>query len=431
MTQPRVVVTGLGVVVPHGDDIDQVYADVAGGKNICGRITKFDPTGFLCQIGSEVKYAVDSPTQVGPYSVHNEALKFTAGAARSALRYAGLEAATSMDEMDRRAIVLSTGVGPANINFLGPIALRVHGHGADPYKADLSSFYARAPGEPEAEGLDDFHLDTAAPIAAVLAGAAHVYNTASACASGSHTVADGAALIRRGEADVVLVGGICTPVTRVLVPGFAMLQALSTRNDAPEHASRPFDAGRDGFVMGEGAGMLVLESEEHAKKRGANILAEVAGWGYSCDSYRLTDPEPGGVGMALCMTRALESAGMSPEDIHHVNAHGTSTPLNDAAETLAIKKALGDHAYKIPVSSNKSMFGHLIHAAGALEGALSVKTILDGIVPPTINYETPDPKCDLDYVPNEGREMQVDTILKNSFGFGGMNVSVVYKRYEG
>jgi 3-oxoacyl-[acyl-carrier-protein] synthase II len=430
MTQPRVVVTGLGVVVPHGDDIDQVYADVARGKSICGRITKFDPTDFLCQIGSEVKYEVDAPTTVGPYRVHNEALKFTAGAARSALRYAGLEAATG-DAMDRRTVVLSTGVGPANINFLGPIALRVHGEGADPYKADLSPFYAQAPSQPEAEGLDDFHLDTAAPIAAVLAGAAHVYNTASACASGSHAVADGAAIIRRGEADVALVGGICTPVTRVLVPGFAMLQALSTRNDDPSRASRPFDLGRDGFVMGEGAGMLVLESEEHAKKRGARILAEVAGWGYSCDSYRLTDPEPGGVGMALCMTRALQQAGISAEQVDHVNAHGTSTALNDAAETLAIKKALGAHAYKIPVSSNKSMFGHLIHAAGALEGALSVKTILEGIVPPTINYETPDPKCDLDYVPNEGREQRTDVILKNSFGFGGMNVSVVYKRYEG
>ena len=430
MTQPRVVVTGLGVVVPHGDDIDQVYADVARGKNICGRITKFDPTGFLCQVGSEVRYEVDAPETVGPYRVHNEALKFTAGAARSALQYAGLEAATG-DAMDRRTIVLSTGVGPANINFLGPIALRVHGADADPYKADLSPFYAQAPHEPEAEGLDDFHLDTAAPIAAVLAGAAHVYNTASACASGSHAVADGAALIRRGEADVALVGGICTPVTRVLVPGFAMLQALSTRNDDPEHASRPFDLGRDGFVMGEGAGMLVLESEEHAKARGARILAEVAGWGYSCDSYRLTDPEPGGVGMALCMSRALKQAGIGPEAVDHVNAHGTSTPLNDAAETLAIKKALGDRAYQIPVSSNKSMFGHLIHAAGALEGCLSVKTILEGIVPPTINYETPDPKCDLDYVPNEGREQRIDVILKNSFGFGGMNVSVVYKRYEG
>ena len=328
-------------------------------------------------------------------------------------------------------VVLSTGVGPANINFLGPIALRVHGVDSDPYAADLAAFYAQAPSQPEAEGLDDFHLDTAAPIAAVLAGAAHVYNTASACASGSHAVADGAALIARGEADVCLVGGICTPVTRVLVPGFAMLKALSTRNDDPEHASRPFDAGRDGFVMGEGAAMLVLESEAHAKARGARILAEVAGWGYSCDSYRLTDPEPGGTGMRLCMVRALDGAKLTPEDVDHVNAHGTSTPLNDAAETLAIKKALGDHAFKIPVSSNKSMFGHLIHAAGALEGCLSVKTILEGVVPPTINYETPDPRCDLDYAPNVAREQKVDVVLKNSFGFGGMNVSVVYKRYEG
>ena len=428
----RVVVTGMGVVVPHGDDVDDVYRQVAGGKNICDRITKFDPTGFLCQIGSEVKYAPTAPASVGPYRVDdNEALVFTAGAAERALRYAALEAATGFDAMDRRAVVLSTGVGPANIDYLGPIALRVHGLEADPYKADLAAFYAAAPDEPEALGLDHFHLDTAAPICAVQLGAAHVYNTASACASGSHTIADAGAMIRRGEVDVVLAGGICTPVTRVLVPGFAMLQALSTRNDDPHHASRPFDMGRDGFVMGEGAAMMVLESEEHARARGATILAELAGWGYSCDSYRLTDPQPEGIGMAMCMTRALESAGIDGTAVDHVNAHGTSTPLNDAAETLAIKKALGDHAYKIPVSSNKSMFGHLIHAAGALEGCLSVKTIIEGIVPPTINYEEPDPRCDLDYVPNTGRESKIDVILKNSFGFGGMNVSVVYRRWEG
>jgi 3-oxoacyl-[acyl-carrier-protein] synthase II len=209
-----------------------------------------------------------------------------------------------------------------------------------------------------------------------------------------------------------------------------MLQALSTRNDDPEHASRPFDKDRDGFVMGEGAAMMVLESEEHAKARGATILAELAGWGYSCDSYRLTDPQPEGVGMTLCMKRALESAGLEPTDVDHVNAHGTSTPLNDAAETLAIKKALGEHAYRIPVSSNKSMFGHLIHAAGALEGCLSVKTIIEGMVPPTINHDEPGPRCDLDYVPNVGRSAKINVVLKNSFGFGGMNVSVVYKRWE-
>ena len=429
MSRVRVVVTGLGVVVPHGDDIDTVYARVIRGENECGRITKFDPTGYDCQIGSEVKYAFDAPDMVGPYTVHNEALAFVVGAADRAVRYAGLTAATG-DAQDRRTVVLSTGVGPANIDFLGPIALRLHGDDSDPYTSDMSTFYAQAPDEPEAVGLDEFHLDTAAPACAVLLGAAHVYNTASACASGSHAIADAAALIARGEADVVLAGGVCTPVTRVLVPGFAMLQALSTRNDDPEHASRPFDAGRDGFVMGEGAAVMILESEEHAKARGATILCELAGWGYSCDAYRLTDPQPEGKGMALCMARALESAGVTPAQVDHVNAHGTSTAYNDRAETLAIKTALGEHAYSTPVSSNKSMFGHLIHAAGALEGCLSVKTILNGVIPPTINYTEADPLCDLDYVSNVAREAKVDVILKNSFGFGGMNVSVVYRRYE-
>jgi len=419
----------MGVVVPHGDDVDTVYQRVIRGENECGRITKFDASTYPCQIGSEVRYPVSAPEKIGPYTIHNEALQFVAGATDRAMSSAGLVPAEG-EAMDRRSVVLSTGVGPANIDFLGPIALRVHGLDQDPYKADLEAFYGKAPGEPEAQGLDEFHLDTAAPACAVQLGAVHVYNTASACASGSHAIADAAALIRRGEADVVLAGGVCTPVTRVLVPGFAMLQALSTRNDDPEHASRPFDKDRDGFVMGEGAAVMVLESEEHARARGANILAELAGWGYSCDSYRLTDPHPEGVGMALCMSRALESAGLSAAAVDHVNAHGTSTAYNDAAETLAIKKALGEHAYKIPVSSNKSMFGHLIHAAGSLEGCLAVKTILEGVVPPTINYDTPDPNCDLDYVPNTAREMPVDVILKNSFGFGGMNVSVVYRRYD-
>lgn len=349
MSTRKVVVTGMGVVVPHGDDIDKVFQRIVAGESECGPISKFDASTLSCQIGSEVRYDVDCSAQVGPYTAHNEALKFTIGAAERAIAYAGLDPATG-DEQDRRSVVLSTGVGPANIDFLGPIALRLHGD-EDPYKADLKAFYEYAPDQPEAQGLDDFHLDTAAPACAVLLGAAHVLNTASACASGSHAIADGGALIRRGEADVVLAGGICTPVTRVLVPGFAMLQALSTRNDDPTHASRPFDAGRDGFVMGEGAAVLILESEEHAKARGATILAELAGWGYSCDAYRLTDPQPEGVGMALCMTRAIESAGLTPEDVDHVNAHGTSTPYNDKAETIAIKKALGDHAYKTPVVS--------------------------------------------------------------------------------
>jgi 3-oxoacyl-[acyl-carrier-protein] synthase II len=428
MSTPKVVVTGMGVVVPHGDDIDKVFKRIVAGESECGPITKFDASTLGCRIGSEVRYPVECSEQVGPYTAHNEALRFTIGAAERAIAAAGLAPADG-DDQDRRSVVLSTGVGPANIDFLGPIALRLHGD-EDPYKADMEAFYNYAPEQPEAQGLDDFHLDTAAPACAVLLGAAHVLNTASACASGSHAIADGGALIRRGEADVVLAGGICTPVTRVLVPGFAMLQALSTRNDEPTRASRPFDAGRDGFVMGEGAAVLILESEEHAKARGATILAELAGWGYSCDAYRLTDPQPEGVGMALCMTRAIESAGLKPEDVDHVNAHGTSTPYNDKAETVAIKKALGEHAYKIPVVSNKGNFGHLIHAAGALEGALAVKTIREGVIPPTINYETPDPNCDLDYVPNESREQKVDVVLKNSFGFGGMNVSVVYKRYE-
>ena len=430
MTRKKVVVTGMGCVVPHGDDVEKVYQRVIRGESVIGRIRKFDPAGFATQIGSEVLYPVDAPREVGPYEINNEALLYTLGAADRALKQAGIEPATGVAQ-GRRGVVLATGVGPANIDYLGPIALRLFGADQDPYTADLARFYSYAPDQPEAQGLDEFHLDTAAPACAVLLGASRVWNTDSACASGGHAVADGAQLIARGELDVALVGGTCTPVTRVLVPGFAMLQALSSRNDDPEHASRPFDLGREGFVMGGGAAMLVLESEEHARARGATIYAEVVGWGYSCDSYRLTDPHPEGIGMALCMNRALASAGIGPDDVDYINAHGTSTPYNDAAETVAIKKALGERAYRIPVSSNKSMFGHLIHTAGALEGILSIYTIRNGVIPPTINYTTPDPRCDLDYVPNIAREADVRYVMKNSFGFGGQNICIVYKRFEG
>ena len=256
-------------------------------------------------------------------------------------------------------------------------------------------------------------------------GAQRVCTAASACASGSHAILDAVHSIRLGRADAVLTGGVCTPVTRSMMPGFAMLSALTSRNDDPAAASRPFDRDRDGFIMAEGCSLVVLEELEAARARGADILGEVLGVGIATDSYRLTDPEPTGRGMGQAMRRAMADAGVGPADVDYVNAHGTSTKLNDAAETRAIKASFGDRASTLPVSSSKSMFGHLIHAAGVTEAIVCLQTIRNGVITPTINQENSDPECDLDYVPNVAREANVRIACNNSFGFGGQNVSVL------
>lgn len=424
----RVVITGMGLVIPHGQQVDEVWKRIVAGEGALHRLEKFDPVDFPTQIGGEVLYEVDAPAQVGPYPVDGDALAFTAGSVRSAVQDAGLE---PPEDPSRRAVVLATGIGKASLEKFGPPAARFFPEDADAWKMDLREFFAFMQEQPEAGELDGFYMDTAPGIAAVLTGAGQVYDTASACASGSHAIADGAQLIRRGEVDVALVGGVCTAVNRAMVPGFSVLQALSQRNAEPEKASRPFDMGRDGFVMSEGSAVMVLEDLEHATARGARIHAEVLGFGYATDSYRLTDPEPGGNGMALAMTRALTDAEVEPSEVTYVNAHGTSTSRNDAAETLAMKKAFGDHAYELAVSSTKSMVGHLIHGAGTAEAIFCVKAMQDGVLPPTINYEEPDPDCDLDYIPNQAREAEARTVMNNSFGFGGQNVSLVLRRWEG
>ena len=252
-----------------------------------------------------------------------------------------------------------------------------------------------------------------------------------ACATGTHNIGDAFKIIQRGDADAMIAGGTEACVTPMGIGGFNAMKALSTRNDEPQRASRPFDLDRDGFIMGEGAGLMVLEELEHAKARGANILAELAGYGLSGDAYHLTAPAPNGEGAARCIKMAMKDAGMGPEEISYVNAHGTSTKFNDEFETMAIKSALGDHAYKVPVSSTKSMTGHLLGAAGGVEAIVAVKTIMEGKIPPTINYETPDPLCDLDYVPNTARDMEVHAALSNSFGFGGTNGCLIFKKFTG
>jgi len=252
-----------------------------------------------------------------------------------------------------------------------------------------------------------------------------------ACATGAHSIGDAYRMIQYGDADIMITGGTEATITPLALAGFNSMKALSTRNEDPKGSSRPFERDRDGFIMGEGAGVLILEELEFAKKRGARIYAELIGYGMSCDAYHLAAPDPDGVGATICMRNALKDASISYDQIDYINAHGTSTPLNDLVETIAIKKVFGDYAYKIPVSSTKSMTGHLLGAAGGVEAVFSVLSIRDGIIPPTINYENPDPECDLDYVPNVAREKDLNIVMSNSFGFGGTNASLVFKKFNG
>ncbi len=425
----RAVITGMGVVAPHSPSVDGLFEALCRGESAVDHIRNFDPIDHPTRIAAEVRYGVEVPAKVGPYRIHNRSLQFVVHAGRAALAQAGLTEDDGGDP-SLRAVYLATGIGSASLKLFGPPSLRVWGDEADSYASDLSAFYQELASSPEALEFDEYYLDTAAPALGVMLGAGQVYNTASACASGSHVLADALQMIRRGEAEVLVVGGAGSPVTRTMIPGFAMLQALSRRNDDPKAASRPFDAERDGFVMGEGAGILVVESLDHARRRGATIQGEILGAGIATDSYRLTDPHPEGEGMASAMGRALKDAGIAPDRVDYINAHGTSTPMNDASETRAIKQVFGEAAYRIPISSSKSMFGHLIHAAGSTEAIVCLKSIQTGRIHPTVNLTCPDPLCDLDYVPEGERLRDVRIAVNNSFGFGGQNVSLVLGRYE-
>ena len=428
----RVVVTGLGTVTPHADDVGELFRQLSEGVSAVRRITSFDPTGLPSQIAAEVRYEVTGPSEVGPYDLSPRAMKFATAAAYRALASAGIEATDDPSLRSRRAVHISVGVGSTAMEALGPITLKTWGLPGGEDGREMEAFRrAAAQDSTRSRVLEDWFVDQAAPALAHMMGADRVSTAASACASGSHTLMDAVNLIRLGRADQVLAGGVCTPVTRSMMPGFAMLSALTTRNDDPAAASRPFDAGRDGFIMAEGCSLLVLEELSSAQARGATIYGEIMGVGIATDAYRLTDPEPTGRGMAAAMTAAMADAGVQPENIDYINAHGTSTKLNDAAETLAMKTALGSHALTTPVSSSKSMFGHLIHAAGCTEAIICLHSIREGVLTPTINQETTDPDCDLDYVPNVAREASVRLALNNSFGFGGQNVSVVLGSYDG
>jgi len=413
MQKVRVVVTGLGCVTPIGTGKDAFWNNLLAGKSGGVRITHFDPTNFACQVAAEVK-DFDPSLYMDKKDARRivRFIQFAIAASRIALEDAKLS--ITPDNANRTGTLIGSGIG--GIGFLEEQAKVLFEKGPD----KCSPFMVPWMIANMAAGLVSINLGLKGPNSC----------TVTACASGTNSIGDAAKIIERGDADIMFAGGSEAAITPLGMAGFSAARALTTRNNEPERASRPFDRDRDGFLMGEGSGMVVLESLEHAVKRGAHIYAEFAGYGMSSDAYHITAPAPGGEGAIRAMALAIKDAGLRPEDIDHINAHGTSTDLNDKFETMAIKTLFGDRAKKIAVSSNKSMIGHMLGAAGAVEFISTVLAVKNDIVPPTINLENPDPECDLDYVPGNARKMLVRAAISNSFGFGGHNAVIAAKKYK-
>jgi 3-oxoacyl-[acyl-carrier-protein] synthase II len=425
----RVVITGMGAITPLGHTPQELYANQLEGVSGAGPIFRFDGRTFPTKFASQVK-DFDLAQHVRESHRFKEAglnTKFALAAARQALADAGL---LDNSKVDRTTIGTYLGSGEGSHDFPNFTMSMAKACPADGYKVDPTLFYKyslatfRAAHEYEME----MHT-TSGHVAAEYDLQGVNYTCQTACAASGQAVGEALELIRRGEAEAILTGGSHRMIHPFGVTGFNLLTTLSMRNSEPTRASRPFDLNRDGFVLGEGAGMVVLEELEHAKNRGATIYAELVGYGTTADAYRVTDSHPDGRGASACIRLAVKDAGLKPTDIDYVNAHGTSTKVNDQAETIAIKAVCGEYAYELPISSSKSMLGHLICAAGVVELITCVLTIRNGVMVPTINYETPDPDCDLDYIPNTPREKKVDRCLSNSFGFGGQNVSLIVSRF--
>lgn len=425
----RVVVTGVGMVTPMGADRETIWKRLLAGESGVGLTTLFDASNFPTKISAEVRDWDVSDVGENPddWKYQGRHTRFAIGAAKKAMSDSGV-----LDSpLDPTRFGIYTGSGEGQQDFDRFSQMMAAGL-AGGTTLDINRFARRGLEllHPIAE-LEQEPNMPAGHLAALFNAQGPNFNCLTACAASSQAVGEAVEIIRRGDADVMLSGGMHTMIHPFGVTGFNLLTALSTRNDEPTKASRPFDRGRDGFVLGEGAGMVVLESLERAKARGAQIYGEIVGYGSTADAFRITDTHPDGRGAISCMKMALADAGLRPEDIHYINAHGTSTKVNDSVETLAVKATFGDRAQKTPVSSTKSMMGHLIAAAGATELILCLLAIRDNVLPPTINYETPDPDCDLDYIPNVARETRCDAALSNSFGFGGQNISLICKRFEG
>jgi 3-oxoacyl-[acyl-carrier-protein] synthase II len=411
----RVVVTGLGVVTPLGNDVNTFWQSLIAGQCGIDKITAFDASAFDTKIAGEVKNFDPTPAFPSPKEIRrtDRYAQFGIYAAWSALKDSGLD--LSKENLDEIGVFLGSGIG-----------------GLETTSQQLKVLYDRGPGRLSpfmipmlisnmASGLVSMYFNLRGPNLA----------TCSACATANHAIGEAWRTIKAGDAQVMFAGGAEAAVIPVGIGGFCAMRAMSTRNDDPKTASRPFDKDRDGFVMGEGAGVVVLEELERAKKRGAQIYCEITGYGNTADAHHLTAPSPGGEGAARCMKMALRNGGLNATDVSYINAHGTSTPQGDVCETQAIKTTFGDHARKLVVNSTKGATGHMLGAAGAIEMTVCSLSLKHGIVPPTINYQTPDPECDLDYVPNTARQMPVNAIINNSFGFGGHNATIAAKKFVG
>jgi len=395
-----------------GNNVPDMWAHILNGISGVGFITHFDPSEYKCKIAAEVK-GFDGAALFGSREARrmDRFAQFALAAAEEARTDAGLEINDS--NRNRIGAVIGSGIGGIGTLFEQMQVYNERG----PLR--VSPFLVPMMIPDTSGGMVAINMGIRGPNLAVV----------TACATGTNAVGEAAEIIRRGSADVMFAGGTEAAIVPVAMAGLNVMTALSTRNDEPQRASRPFDLNRDGFVMGEGAAIVILESLEHAQARGAHILAEISGYGATNDAYHISAPAENGAGAALCMRIALDDGGFQPADIDYINAHGTSTQLNDKSETAAIKTAFGEQAYHVPISSTKSMTGHLLGASGALEVVICVKSMQSQIAPPTINYETPDPECDLDYIPNTARPMKIDRVMSNSFGFGGHNATIIISRY--
>ncbi len=419
MPKKRVALTGVGMITPVGNNIKVFWDAVVNGKTGVGRLTAFDPTYFSSQIAAEVKnFDATKYMTLKQDKRLDLFVKYAIGAAKEAIEDSRLD--IRKVDFDKAGVYIGSGIGglhtveAEHAKYIG-----LNDETLAPSK--ISPFLIPMLIANMASGLVSIELGFKGPNSAAV----------TACASASHSIGEAFRLIQRGDAEVMVAGGSEAALTKMGFGGFCALKALSTRNNEPEKASRPFDRERDGFVMGEGAGVVILEELEHAKKRGAHIYCEVVGYGMSGDAYHMTAPDPEGDGAIRCMKACLDDAGLNPEDVDYINAHGTSTPLNDKMETAAIKTVFKDHAYKLAVSSIKGVTGHLLGATGATELIACAKAIEENVLPPTINYEYPDPDCDLDYVPNTAREKKVKVAISNSLGFGGHNVTLAVKEFTG
>lgn len=412
MSKERIVITGIGVISPFGDGVVPFWDALIHGKNGIGKVSLFDASELNCQVAAECK-----DFDATKYMDHKEAKRsdrythFAVAAAKLAMQDAGLNESNLIPE--RFGVLIGSGVG-----------------GMDTIETQARAFIERGPRRVSPFMIPNLLANMSSGVVAIALGAKGVnFSVVSACATGTHAIGEALLHLQAGREDVILAGGSEAAVTPLAFAGFCAMKAMATNfNDEPQRASRPFDADRCGFVMGEGAGVIALERYDHAVARGAHIYCEISGYGATCDAYHITSPDIEGRGLSQCLARTLEDANLNPEDVDYINAHGTSTPYNDKFETAAIHKVFGGHAKKLMVSSTKSMTGHMLGAAGAIEAAVCAKTIETGIVPPTINYEHPDPDCDLDYVPNIARESPVKVAISTNLGFGGHNGALLFKK---